>query len=333
MKLKGFILFVILGVVLLALFCVDLSVGSTDISIREIINVLLGKAEDSAVKTIVLDIRLSKSLVAILCGIALSISGLQMQTLFNNPLAGPYTLGVSSGASLGVALFILGTPFLTSVGLSGGGFIASLGVVGAAWLGCGVVLAIVLFLSNRIRDIMVILILGIMFSSGVGAIVQIMQYLSSQEALKSFVVWTMGSLSDVTYSQLLILFITVFIGSLLGAVAVKPLNLLLLGENYAISMGVNVKRVRNIILLSTMLLAGSITAFCGPIGFIGLATPHVARGCFNVANHRVLLPASALIGAIVMLICNILSKYYAFPINTITALFGIPIVMWIVVKK
>jgi iron complex transport system permease protein len=277
---------------------------------------------------IVINIRLIKAVVALLCGAALSVSGLQMQTLFRNPLAGPYILGISSGASLGVAIFILGAPLL---GLPMA--FTQLGVAGAAWIGAALVLVIIAAVSQRIKDIMVILILGMMFSSGVSAIVQILQYLSKEESLKSFVIWTMGSLGNVTMSQLGILLPSVLLGLLLSVLTIKPLNLLLLGEEYARSMGLNLNRSRQMLFLSTTLLAGTVTAFCGPIGFIGLAVPHVARAMFRNADHRVLLPATALLGACVLVFCDIISKILTLPVNSITAILGIPIVIWVVVRN
>ena len=293
---------------------------------------LAGGDAAPATAKIVRDIRLVKAVVAVAAGMALSVSGLQMQTLFRNPLAGPYVLGISSGASLGVALFILGAP-LFGAAAGGGGPMASLGMAGAAWVGSASILLVIAAVSRRIRDIMVILILGMMFSSGVGAVVQILQYLSREEALKSFVIWTMGSLGDVTAGQLALLLPAVALGLGLSVAAVKPLNLLLLGEQYARTMGLDGRRARLLLFLSTILLAGTVTAFCGPIGFVGLAVPHVARMLFRDADHRVLMPASALVGAVVLLACDIVSKQLTLPVNTITALLGIPVVVWVVVRN
>ena len=295
-----------------------------------ILGALFGGDVDASTRLIVLDIRLIKAIVAVLTGIALSVSGLQMQTLFRNPLAGPYVLGISSGASLGVAIFILGMPLL---GVATNSTLSSIGTAGAAWLGAALILAFVASVSTRIKDIMVILILGMMISSGVSAVVQILQYLSNEEALKSFVIWTMGSLGDVTSSQLMLLLPAVLIGLVVSVAVIKPLNLLLLGEQYARTMGLNVRRSRYLIFLSTTLLAGTVTAFCGPIGFVGLAIPHIARMLFCNADHRVLLPGTALCGAVVLLGCDIISKCLTLPINTITALLGIPIVIWVVIRN
>ena len=330
MKYRSTTLFVVLCALLVILFVVDLLVGSVPIPLRDIFAALLGGEVTPSTRLIVVDIRLVKAMVAVLAGMALSVSGLQMQTLFRNPLAGPYVLGISSGASLGVALFILGMPLL---GIATSSTISSLGTAGAAWLGSALILAFVASVSTRIKDIMVILILGMMISSGVSAVVQILQYLSNEEALKSFVIWTMGSLGDVTSKQLGLLLPAVLIGLSVSVAVIKPLNLLLLGEQYARTMGLNVRRSRYLIFLSTTLLAGTVTAFCGPIGFVGLAIPHIARMLFRNADHRVLVPASALCGAVILLCCDIVSKWLTLPINTITALLGIPIVIWVVIRN
>lgn len=313
----------------LLLFVLDLGVGSVTLSPSEVWGALTGSG-DAMTRAIVVDIRLVKAVVALLAGAALSVSGLQMQTLFRNPMAGPYVLGVTSGASLGVAFFLLGAPML---GALGAGDWRGLGIAGAAWIGSAAILAVMAVVSQRIKDIMIILILGMMFSSGVGAVVQILQYLSRDESLKSFVIWTMGSLGEVTGSQLWILAVTVGLGLILSLTAMKPLNLLLFGEDYAITMGLEVKRTRNLLFASTTLLSGTVTAFCGPIGFVGMAMPHVARLVCDDSDHRVLIPATMLVGAAVMLGCDIVSKAAVIPINSVTALVGIPVVVWVVLKS
>lgn len=323
-------LFVIFIFSAFILFAVDMATGAINISLSEVLAALTGGDCPPTSKKIILNIRLLKAIVALTAGLALSVSGLQMQTLFRNPLAGPYVLGISSGASLGVAIFILGAPVW---GIAENSAFSAIGVAGAAWIGAASVLVIIAAIGSRIKDIMVILILGIMFGSGVSAIVQILQYLSNESSLKTFVVWTMGSLGDVTTMQLALLLPVVLVGLLLSIIVIKPLNLLLLGENYARTMGLNVSLSRQLIFISTTLLAGTVTAFCGPIGFIGLVVPHLARFFFANADHRILMPGSALIGAIVMLLCDIVSKLLALPVNSITALMGIPIVIWIVVRN
>ena len=484
MRSRSTILFSILITLTVGLFLLDLAVGAVNIPIRDVWAALTGGNCSRATEKIVLNIRLIKAIVALLAGAALSVSGLQMQTLFRNPLAGPYVLGISSGASLGVALvvlagigssigiagaawvgaavvllvitavgqrikdimviLILGMMFSSGVGavvqilqylskeeslkafviwtmgalgdvtsgqllilvpsvfaglllavltikplnlllfgeeyavtmglnirrsrsllflsttllagtitafcgpyvlgISSGaslgvalvvlaGIGSSIGIAGAAWVGAAVVLLVITAVGQRIKDIMVILILGMMFSSGVGAVVQILQYLSKEESLKAFVIWTMGALGDVTSGQLLILVPSVFAGLLLAVLTIKPLNLLLFGEEYAVTMGLNIRRSRSLLFLSTTLLAGTITAFCGPIGFIGLAMPHVTRMLFQNSDHHVLLPGTILSGASILLLCDIISKIFTLPINAITALLGIPIVVWVVLRN
>lgn len=328
MQARSPILFIILSILTVLLFTLDLTVGAVAIPLTDVWKALTGGDCAPATAKIVLNIRLVKAIVALLAGAALTVSGLQMQTLFRNPLAGPYVLGISSGASLGVALFILGAPLL---GLPSA--FSALGVAGAAWVGAAAVLVVIAIVGHRIKDIMVILILGMMFSSGVSAVVQILQYLSKEDSLKAFVIWTMGSLGDVTLPQLAILVPAVAAGLVLAVVTIKPLNLLLFGEEYAMTMGLNLRRSRTLLFFSTTLLAGTVTAFCGPIGFIGLAMPHVTRMLFADSDHRVLIPATMLTGASILLLCDIVSKMLTLPINAITALLGIPIVVWVVLRN
>ena len=321
MRSRSVLLFTALVALTLFLFLLDLAVGAVAVPLGDVWAALTGGDCPRATAKIILNIRLIKAVVALLAGAALSVSGLQMQTLFRNPLAGPYVLGISSGASLGVALVVL-----AGVG-------SSIGIAGAAWLGAAIVLVVIAAVGHRIKDIMVILILGMMFSSGIGAVVQILQYVANDESLKMFVVWTMGSLGDVTFNQLAILIPSIIAGLLLAVVTIKPLNLLLFGEEYAVTMGLNVRRSRGLLFLSTTLLAGTVTAFCGPIGFIGLAMPHVTRMLFRNSDHRVLVPGTVLSGASVLLLCDLVSKLFTLPINAITALLGIPIVVWVVLRN
>ena len=329
MKCRSAILFTLLATLCVVLFVVDIVVGKTNISFGEVVDVLLGGG-DAVTRKIVLDLRLVRAVMALLAGMALSISGMQMQVLFRNPLAGPYVLGVSAGASLGVALFLLGAPLL---GITLSPAVQNIGVAGAAWIGSAVVLLLVVALSRRIKDIMVMLILGIMLSSGIGAVVEMMQYFSNEVELKSYIVWTMGSLGDITASQLAVLTPVIIVGLAMAVATIKPMNMLLAGERYASSMGLNISRTRNLILISTTLLAGTVTAFCGPIGFVGIAVPHIARMLFRSADHRTLLPATILSGVAMLLVGDIVARYFALPINTITALMGIPIVIYIVIRR
>ena len=313
MRSRSAIPFTALSALTAGLFLLDLAVGAVRIPVADVWAALTGGDCPQATAKIVVNIRLIKAVVALLAGAALSVSGLQMQTLFRNPLAGPYVLGISSGASLGVALVVLA------------GIGSSIGVAAAAWIGAAAVLLVIATVGHRIKDIMV--------SSGVGAVVQILQYLSREEALKAFVIWTMGSLGDVTAQQLTILVPSIVVGLLLAVWTIKPLNLLLFGEEYAVTMGLNIRRSRGLLFLSTTLLAGTVTAFCGPIGFIGLAMPHVARMLFRNGDHRVLVPGTILSGAAVLLLCDLVSKFFTLPINAITALLGIPIVVWVVLRN
>lgn len=323
LKLK-FTLFLVL---LVALFAADVIVGSTGV-----VWPWSDQAAGEITRRILFDFRFPKAIVALLAGAALSASGLLMQTVFRNPLAGPYVLGVSSGASLGVAIFLLGLPMLGSAGLA-----RDLGVAASAWIGAAAILLLVMAVSARIKDIMAVLILGMMFGSAASAFVDVLQYFSNDAALKGFVIWSMGSLGGLSHGQLLIMVACVAAGLLLAALSVKPLNLLLLGEGYARSMGVSIRQVRGVIFLATSLLAGSVTAFCGPIGFVGIAVPHVARMVFRRADHRILLPAAVLVGADMMLFCDLISQLpgtdLVLPVNTITALLGIPVVVMVVVNS
>ena len=305
MRSRSVLLFTALAALTLFLFLLDLAVGAVAVPLGDVWAALTGGDCPRATAKIILNIRLIKAVVALLAGAALSVSGLQMQTLFRNPLAGPYVLGVGS----------------------------SIGIAGAAWLGAAIVLVVIAAVGHRIKDIMVILILGMMFSSGIGAVVQILQYVANDESLKMFVIWTMGSLGDVTFNQLAVLIPSIIAGLLLAVITIKPLNLLLFGEEYAVTMGLNVRRSRGLLFLSTTLLAGTVTAFCGPIGFIGLAMPHVTRMLFRNSDHRVLVPGTVLSGASVLLLCDLVSKLFTLPINAITALLGIPIVVWVVLRN
>ncbi|MBI9053121.1 MAG: iron ABC transporter permease [Bacteroidales bacterium] len=329
-------LWISLSVILILLFVFDVFLGSVNIPVKEVFRVIFtGEADRPEYLTIIYKFRIPKAITALFAGFALSVSGLQMQTIFRNPLAGPYVLGISAGASLGVAILVMGISSFTIV--SQVGAIGNWMIVISAWLGSGLILFLILVVSLRVKDIMTILILGIMFGSATSAIVSILQYFSNESMLKAFIVWTMGSLGGVSLSQLNVLIPSVIIGLTITFLSIKMLNAMLVGENYAKSMGLNVRMSRFLIFFSTSLLAGSVTAFCGPIGFIGIAVPHIARIIFKTANHNTLLPGSMLVGGIVLLLSDIISqipgKENTLPINSITALVGIPIVIWIIIKN
>lgn len=314
--------------VLLALVAADMTAGTAEIATEDIISVLAGKDVPWQTRQIVLEIRTVRTISALLSGMAVGVCGLVMQTLFRNPLAGPHVLGINAGASLGAALFVLGTPLLSG----GMALTADIGLAGAAWAGAAAAMMIVAFASSRLRDIMTVLILGIMFSAGVDAIVQTLQFLGDNASLKSYVLWTMGSLGSVSSSQLPLLAAGVCAGLLLAVLCLKSLDLLLLGEEYAVTMGLDVRRTRHLIYLSAILLSGTVTAFCGPIGFLGLAAPHIARMLAGTSTHRRLMPWTAFTGAVLMLVCDIISRLWTLPVNVVTSLLGIPVVIWIVLK-
>ena len=316
--------------VLIALILLDIRLGSVRITFADMLAHLGGGKDLTDQQEIILTrFRFPRIATALLAGAALPLCGLQMQTLFRNPLAGPYVLGIGSGASFGAALVVLGA--------GATGLVATWSLALAAWVGAGFVMLLLLFISQRIRDGLTILILGIMFSSGLAAVISIMQYFSQADALKSFVIWSMGSLGNVTGAQLWIMALTII--PLLGLTLLsgKVLNGLMLGEDYAATMGVKLKRTRTLIFATTSLMAGTITAFCGPIGFIGIAVPHVARFIFRQSDHRILLPATMLTGMAIMVLSDLVSQLpgsdRVLPINAVTSLIGIPVVIWLVIMN
>lgn len=330
------ILFIVLAMLSVLLFVLDISFGSVSIPIKDVYSTLIGnQATKETWQYIILNYRLPKAITAILVGIGLSVSGLLMQTLFRNPLAGPYVLGLSSGSSLGVAFVVLGSSFLPAFLSSL--LISSYGIIVASCFGSLLVLLAVLFVSQQLRDTMAILIVGLMFGSFSSAIVNVLTNFSSAEQLQKFTFWSMGNLGNLSWSSIGILSGSVFIGLLLSFFSVKSLDALLLGENYAKSLGLNYKKARLIIIFATSILAGTITAFAGPIAFIGLAVPHIAKLVFQSSNHRILFWATLLFGVIIMLLCDIISQLpgsdYTLPINAITSVIGAPIVIWLLVRK
>ncbi len=327
--------FLVLIVLLILCFFINISLGSISIPNTAIFNSLFGSIDNTSWQHIIMDYRLPKALTAIVVGSGLGISGLMMQTLFRNPLAGPFVLGITSGASLGVAVVTMGASLFGGVML---GVLASKwSIVIAATLGSFLVLLTVLVVSTKVRDTMAILIIGLMFGSISTAVVNVLSYFSSAEELQQYYFWGFGSLGSLSWHELLILFVIYTLGLLLSLTSIKTLNTLLLGENYAKSLGLNIKQSRLLIIIATSLLAGTITAFTGPIAFIGLAIPHMTRQIFNTSNHKILLPAVFLFGAIVMLVCDSISQLpnsdYTLPINAITSLVGAPVVIWLLVRK
>ncbi|WP_133687871.1 FecCD family ABC transporter permease [Maribacter spongiicola] len=328
--------FIALLVVLLLCFIVNICLGSVNISFLDTLKTLLGTAtKDSSSYYIIWEYRLPKAITAILVGGGLSLSGLLMQTLFRNPLAGPYVLGISSGASLGAALLIMGTSLFS------GAFTFStfndITLAIASSLGSFLVLALVLVVAAKVKDTMALLIIGLMFGSITAAIVSVLSYFSKAEKLQQYIFWSFGSLGNLSWVQLLIVALCTIIGIFLSIISIKPLNAFLLGENYAKSLGIGLQKSRYIIIVATGLLAGSITAFAGPIAFVGLAVPHITKQLLHTTDHKIQIPAVLCCGAILMLVCDTIAQLpgsvSVLPINAITSIFGAPVVIWLLVRK
>lgn len=328
-----------LGILAITLFCLDIMLGSVAIPFREVFRIVTtGDSDNQAWLFIIEKIRLPKAITAILAGCGLSVSGLQMQTLFRNPLAGPSELGITAGAGLGVAAVMLAGGGSASVyAISQLGISGSWLIIGMASMGSAGVLALILLIAGRIRDNVILLIVGVMIGTITLSIISIWQYFSQPEQLQEYIMWTFGSLGGVTGYHLYVLSGVVTGGLLLAFASSKSLNALLLGENYARSMGLTVGRTRLLIMLSTSLLTGSITAFCGPIGFVGIAIPHITRSLLGTSNHRVLIPATCLTGTVLLLLCDIIAQLpgsqTVIPINVVTSLLGAPVVIWIIVRR
>ena len=329
-------IFILLIVVLAATFILNISLGSVGIPLKDILaSIFGGEVSKASWDYIIIDYRLPKAITAVLVGSGLAISGLLMQTLFRNPLAGPFVLGLSSGASLGVAVLILGAGAFG--GAIGGLLTSEWSLVIASALGSFIVLLAVLAVTLRIKDTMAILIIGLMFGSVTAAVVAVLSYFSDAEQLQQYVFWSFGSLGNQSWSGVLILSVCTVAGIAISFLVSKSLNALLLGENYAKSMGVRIKRTTVVLIITTSILAGGITAFAGPIAFIGLAVPHITRQWITTSNHRILIPAVLLFGSIIMLICDVVAQLpfseYTLPINAITSLIGAPVVIWLLVRK
>ncbi len=333
---KHYFLFLILLFTLILMFFVNISLGSISIPFQEISKGILNqKMEKESWEIILYNFRLPKAITAIFVGFALSISGLMMQTLFRNPLAGPYVLGLSSGASLGVAFVFLGASFLPH--FLSTIFLSSYGIVIASFSGSALVLFAVLLVSKKLKDTMSILIVGLMFGSFTSAIVSVFSYFSTAEQLQKFTFWSLGSLANLSWNEVSFLVLLTCLGLFLSFTVIKPLDALLLGEKYAKSLGINFKKTRLIIIIATSILAGSITAYVGPIAFIGLAVPHIAKLIFQTSNHFILFWSTLLVGGIIMLFCDIIAQMpgsdLTLPINAVTSMIGAPIVVWLLIRK
>lgn len=329
--------FFLLFLILLLFFVFDLLVGSVPISLNQSFSTFFHTASaDPQIADILFKFRIPKAITAVMAGAALSVAGLQMQTIFRNPIAGPDILGISSGASLGVALFVLSAGWIFK-GIPLFSIASSWGIVMAAWIGAGCMMLLIVLIASRLRDLMTVLIMGILISGAILAVVNVLQYFSSESSLKSFIVWTMGSLGSTTRDQLWVLVPSVLTGLAVALFSSKFLDAFLLGENYAKSMGMNLRMAYILTFASTSILAGSITAFCGPIAFVGIIVPHLTRKLFHSSLHSRLIPGTMLLGAIVMLIGDLISQLPGYeatlPINSVTSLLGIPIIIWIIFQN
>ena len=323
-----------MGVLLLCIV-VNISLGSVSISISDTFKAIFGLNTNESVTYIVWQYRFPKAITAILTGSGLALSGLLMQTLFRNPLAGPFVLGISSGASLGAAILIMGFSLLS--GLLSISLINDVSLAIASSIGSFLVLFLVMGVATKIKDTMALLIIGLMFGSITAAVVSVLSYFTKAEKLQKYVYWTFGSLGDLSWQQLSILSTTILIGVILSVASIKSLNGYLLGEHYAKSLGIQLKKSRMLIIVATGILAGSITAFTGPIAFIGLAVPHLTRQIFNTTDHRILVPAVLIYGSIVLLVCDVIAQLpgqaSVLPINAITSIIGAPVVIWLLLRK
>ena len=323
---------------LLVIFLASLSLGSVNIPLSDIVAVLLGgEATKSTWTTIVLKFRLPKAITGALAGAALAVSGLQMQTLFRNPLAGPFVLGINSGASLGVALVVLSVGTTGATLLAGLGVLGDFGLVAAASLGAAAVLGLVLLVSRRVQNSMTLLILGLMFGYATSAMVSLLLYFSIAEQIQAYINWTFGTFGSVTWPQMQVMAPAILVGLVVAYFSIKSLNALLLGEAYARSLGLTVKTARLWTIASASILAGTVTAFCGPIAFLGIAVPHLCRSLFGTSDHRVLLPAVTILGATLALVADLVAQLpgsqLTLPLNAVTALIGAPVVTWIILRR
>ena len=336
MRQKGFIYCVGLAVLIVVLFALNLLMGSVSIPAKAVIQILAG---DDSLKPswqfIVLESRLPQAITAMLCGGALAVSGLMLQTAFRNPLAGPSVFGINSGAGLGVALVMLLMGGGLSVGsLQVSGFAA---VLVAAFIGAMAVMALIFFFSTLVRNSVMLLIVGIMIGYITNSAISLLNFFATDEGVKSYMVWGMGSFGGVSMANMPVFASVTLIGLFGALLLIKPLNALLLGDRYAENLGVNILRVRNWLLIVTGLLTAVTTAFCGPVAFIGLAVPHIARLLLTTDNHRVLLPATILCGAVVALVCNLIcflpGESGVIPLNAVTPLIGAPVIIYVIARK
>lgn len=320
-------------VLVIGLFLLNVSMGSISIPADEILAAISGRPTSEPIwEEIIWNFRFPKAITCLLAGSALAVGGLQMQTLFRNPLVGPDVLGLTAGASLAVSIILMGSQYSGGLLLTGPWSVAA-----AATMGCVGVFMIVLLLSRRLQDSASLLIVGLMISAGTSSVVSVLQFVSNAEELQTYVIWTFGNVGSMSWSEIYVLLAIFTVGNLIAYASAKPLNAWLLGDNYAMSLGVNIKRARFFVILSASLLTGAVTAFCGPIVFVGIAVPHLIKLLLNTYNHKVLIPSVMMGGAALLLLCDILAQLpgsdQVLPLNAITAIIGAPIVVWIVMKN
>lgn len=337
LKKRDILLLIACFVLAVVLFLFNIFMGSVEIPMKNIIASLFGNSDNKVWHNIIMNSRMPQAITSVLAGAALAIGGLQMQTLFRNPLAGPSILGISSGASLGVAFVILASGNIGGIVLSNMGFLGNIAVTIAAFLGSVSILLLVIFLAGRVRGNATLLILGIMVGYTANSVVGMLKFYSVEEDVHAYVIWGLGSFAKVSSSNMPVFIGLICVGIVISFFLIKTLNLLMLGENYARNLGINVKRARLFIILSSGILTASVTAYCGPIIFIGLAVPHIARLLFMASDHRVLLPATALTGSCIALLCNLISRLPGFdgalPVNSVTSFIGAPVVIWVLLRK
>lgn len=331
-----YMLMIVVSIILLFIF--NLVLGSISIPVRSIWNILFTQScENEIWRNIVWKSRMPQALISLAAGAGLSISGLQMQTVFRNPLAGPSVLGISSGASLGVAFVILLSGSLAGVALSNMGFVGELALTFGAIVGALSVMAIIVFVSQKVRGNVTLLIIGVMIGYVASAIIGVMKFFSVEEDIRAYVIWGLGSFSRVSGNQVFVFVLIMAILIPLSFLLIKTLNLLLLGDAYARNLGLNIKRARLLVITCSGVLVAVVTAYCGPVIFLGLAVPHLCRGIFHTSDHRILMPASCLVGAALALACNLISRMPGFegalPVNSVTALVGAPVVVSVLFNK
>ena len=333
---RSLLLYIGISVSILLLFGLNLTIGSVQIPFTDVLHILCGRfAGKESWQYIILENRLPQALTALLCGASLSVCGLMLQTAFRNPLAGPDVFGISSGAGLGVALvmLLLGGTVSTSL-FTVSGFLA---ILTAAFLGAITVTALILFLSTLVRNSVLLLIVGIMVGYVSSSAVSLLNFFASEEGVKSYMVWGMGNFGGVSMSHIPLFSLLCIVGIMGALLLIKPLNILLLGPQYAESLGISTRRLRNLLLLIVGLLTAITTAFCGPISFIGLAIPHIARLLFRTDNHQVLLPGTILTGAAIALLCNFIcflpGEMGIIPLNAVTPLIGAPVIIYVIIQR